>query len=109
MSRTTAIASYLTDGAGHSAAVGGTTGSKYLQIPCAAIGLDEADADDFPEALNAILRTAAARYAALGADERPEHMRLSSSTYVGGSDAQRSYAATLDIAYSGESVVDEEE
>ena len=104
MAKTIDLASYLTDGNGHSASVSGGT----VTIPAAAIGLDTSDADDIAEFLNALLRTAAASYNALGSDARPEHLSLSSSTFVvGGSSAQRSYSVSLDIEYSGESVVDE--
>lgn len=108
MSRTTNLSAYLTDGT-HSATTGGSAGSKYVQIPASAIGLPESDIDDFGEFVNALLRTAAAKYEALTGETRPEHFSLARSTYHPSSSetAQRTYTVALDIAFSGESVVDE--
>jgi len=108
MAKTTSIASYLTDGNGHSASSGGTAGSKYVQVPCAAIGLDEADIDDFPEFINALIRTARTNFLALENDARPEHMRISKNDSVNEDDSvSRTFTVRLDVEYGDESVKDE--
>ena len=100
------IANYIKTGTS-AASLEGTTGDKYVKIPLDAIGLAEADGVDAGEFLNALLRTVVARY-----DEqttKPTHMTPRKSTYVpdSGDTVERTYNVKLDIAYSGESVVDE--
>ena len=99
------ITDYITDGT-HPATTGGTAGSMYIQIPCAAIGLPEADGEDAGEFLNALLRTVSAKYDA--AETKPEHMTVAKSTYVPSTgNAERTYSVKLDITFGDESVVDE--
>lgn len=99
------ITDYITDGT-HPATTGGTAGSMYIQIPCAAIGLAESDISDVGEFLNALLRTVCAKYDA--AQTKPTHMTPAKSTYVPSTGpAERTYSVRLDIQYGSESVVDE--